>query len=151
MISIALQIVLAYVAVDLATGLYHYATDRGWNFRRQVELFELHHRAPKMDGFDWQPSLAAVPALVAGLWMGWPFLIAAGLFGVLAQVPHYWAHQGSSLPFVPWLQRTGIIMSAEHHARHHDGRFDSHFCILSGWNNWWLDWLLARPNSHMGD
>jgi sterol desaturase/sphingolipid hydroxylase (fatty acid hydroxylase superfamily) len=142
-IGVMLQIIAAFVFVDLASGLYHYATDRGWNIRQQVELFAEHHRTNRMEGFDWQPSLAAVPILLVGLYLAQPFLIAGGVFGIAAQWPHYWAHQGSKSGIVRWLQRRGIIISPEHHARHHRGPFDSHFCIFTGWNNWWLDRLLA--------
>lgn len=144
MLRAVLEVVLAYLAVDLATGLYHYATDRGWNFRRQVELFADHHQSNTMQGFDWQPSLAAVPALFVGLWLGWVLLIAAGVFGVLAQVPHYFAHRPTRCWLVRGLQASGLMISPAHHAQHHRGRFDSHFCIFSGLNNWWLDRLLPK-------
>lgn len=143
MLSAALQIIAAYWFVDLASGVYHYATDHGWNIRQQVESFALHHRSNTMSGVDWIPALAAVPILLVGLYLAQPFLIAGGLFGIGAQLPHYWAHRGSRFAIIRWLQRHRIIISPEHHARHHHGLFDSHFCIFTGWNNWWLDRLLA--------
>ena len=150
MISVVLQIVAAYIVVDALTGLYHLATDKGFNLQSQIDLFENHHRTNAMEGFDWQPLVAAVPAVAVGGWLHSPFLIAAGLFGCVAQVPHYLAHAGSSNRLIQFLQRTGIIMSPAHHAGHHDGRFERNFCILSGWNNWWLNAVLANGQLFLG-
>lgn len=142
MISAALQVLAAYLLTDLLTGLYHFATDKGFNFKSQVAMFQEHHETNTMQGFDWQPMIGGVPAMVLGLWMEWPFLLAMGSFGILAQVPHYYAHRKSPR-VVRWLQRTGIIISPQHHAEHHRGAFDRNFCILSGWNNCWLNWVIG--------
>jgi sterol desaturase/sphingolipid hydroxylase (fatty acid hydroxylase superfamily) len=140
--SSVLQVLVAYLFVDLLTGLYHWATDKGLNHPHQVELFSLHHETNTMDGFDWQPSVIGLPTIAAGLLLGSSFLIAAGGFAILSQVPHYYAHRRSSAPlvhhFVCILQLTGLIISPRHHAEHHK-TFDRNFCILSGWNNWWLN------------
>ena len=149
MLSALVQVLAAYLFADLCTGIYHFATDRGWNTRKVVALFQNHHETNTMDGFDWQPMWAGVPFLALGLCLGWlelplaSFFIAGGSFGILAQVPHYYAHRRSrSLRvhrIVRWLQETGLIISPEHHSAHHDGKFDCNFCILSGWNNWWFN------------
>lgn len=147
LIDAALQVLAAYVLADLLTGLYHFATDRGWNFRWIVELFDDHHRTNAMQGFDWQPMQVGVPGMVLGLWLAWQelpgasFVLALASFGCLSQIPHYYAHRRAKSLAICWLQRTGIIISPKHHAGHHRGRFDRNFCILSGWNNCWLNWL----------
>ena len=147
MLSAALQVLAAYVLVDLLTGLYHFATDRGFNLAHQVRLFTLHHDTNSMDGFDWQPSVVGLPGMLIGLWLGSPFLIAGGALGILCQVPHYYAHRRSRSQLVHHvvsiLQLTGLIISPQHHAAHHNGTFDRNFCIFSGWNNWWLNRLVA--------
>jgi hypothetical protein len=81
-----LQVLGAYVLVDLLTGIYHYVTDRGWNQAHIVALFQDHHVTNTMEGFDWQPMLYGLPAMVLGLWFESSFLIAAGSFGVLSQI-----------------------------------------------------------------
>jgi sterol desaturase/sphingolipid hydroxylase (fatty acid hydroxylase superfamily) len=85
--------------------------------------------------------------MLLGLALWSPFLTAAGAFGILGQVPHYYAHRRSNLPlvhhFVRVLQLTGVIISPEHHSAHHDGKFNRNFCILSGWNNLWMNPLIA--------
>lgn len=147
MLLAALEVLLAYLFVDLATGLYHFVTDRGWNFAGQVKLFQNHHETNWMDGYDWQPMVIGLPAMVLGLWLGSSFLTAGGAFGILAQVPHYYAHRRSKSrivhAIVRRLQRARIIIPPEEHAAHHNGTFDRNFCIFSGWNNFWLNWLVA--------
>jgi len=133
--------VLAYILVDALTGVYHLLTDKGWNVQQQIDLFENHHKTNSMDGFDWQPMLAAIPALVYGAWVHSEFLTIAGVIGCFAQLPHYWAHEGGGR-FVAFLQATRLIISPQHHAGHHDGVFDRNYCILSGWNDWWLNALV---------
>lgn len=142
MLSAIVQVIAAYIVVDLLTGIYHFATDKGFNFASQVAMFQDHHETNTMQGFDWQPMVVGVPALLIGLWFEQSFLLAAGSFGILAQVPHYYAHRKSP-PLVRWMQRVGIIISPQHHAEHHRGDFDRNFCILSGWNNWWLNWIIG--------
>jgi hypothetical protein len=142
------QVLAAYLLVDLLSGLYHLVTDRGHNLAGQVAVFQDHHHTNTMDGFDWQPSVLGLPAMLAGLWWENSFLIAAGAFGILAQVPHYYAHRRSDHAWVHLavrlLQRTGLILSPRHHADHHSGDFDRNFCIVSGWNNWWLNLLVNK-------
>lgn len=150
MLRAALEVLIAYVLVDLATGVYHWLTDKGFNLHHQVCQFREHHDTNSMVGFDWQPMLIGVPAMLLGLWLESAWLLAAGSFGVLAQVPHYYAHRRSQYQAVHrvirLLQRTCVILSPQAHAEHHDGRFERNFCILSGWNNWWLN-LLVAPRS----
>ena len=147
MISAALQVLAAYVLIDLLTGLYHWATDKGFNSAHVCALFQDHHATNTMDGFDSQPSVVSLPAMLLGLGLGSSFLIAAGAFGILSQIPHYYAHRRSRSELVHHmvriLQITGLIISPQHHAQHHDGRFERNFCILSGWNNCWLNLLVA--------
>jgi hypothetical protein len=141
------EVLAAYLIADLLTGIYHFATDRGWNFKGQVEMFQEHHDTNTMIGFDWQPMTAGLPAMVVGLWLESSFLLALGSFGILAQVPHYYAHRRSASPVVHaavrFLQRTGLIISPQHHAEHHRGAFDRNFCILSGWMNPVMNFLIG--------
>lgn len=140
--SVGGQIFAAFLVLDLLTGIYHLVTDRGWNFRQQVELFQHHHATNTMEGYDWQPLIGAIVGFGLGLHFESPFLIALGVFTVFAQVPHYFAHHPPKRGPVKWLQDAGIIISPEHHAGHHQGEFDQNFCIFTGWNDWWLNRLV---------
>lgn len=138
-----LQIVLAYWLVDALGGLYHLATDRGFNIASQVAFFQKHHESPETMTFDLQPCLIGVPCLVAGWFVAPWFLVPLGIFFCLAQVPHYYTHFPAPR-FVQVLQRAGIFVSPASHARHHDGRFDRDFCVTAGWNNWWINWIASQ-------
>lgn len=142
-----LEILTAYILADLASGLYHLATDRGMNIKSQIAMFQEHHITNTMIGFDWQTFAAGMPVAIAGGWFHSPFLIALGIFLALTQVTHYYAHVRSKnraiRHIVGALQELGVIVHPANHQRHHGGAFDRDFCLLSGWNNWWLNRVLA--------
>lgn len=135
MLSIIAQTLAAYFVLDLLTGIYHLATDKGWNVKHQVELFNDHHTTNTMQGYDWQPLLLAVPGFVAGVYWSVPFLIALGVLAVFTQVPHYFAHHPPKSGPIPWLQKAGIIISPEHHDGHHQDNFEQNFCVFTGWGD----------------
>lgn len=140
------QILAAYVVADALSGLYHLATDKGLNFRGQIELFSEHHDTNTMQGFDWQTFAAGMPISIAGGWLHQPFLISLGLFIALTQVTHYYAHRRSAIPLVHHLvsalQILHVIVPPASHAKHHKEPFARNFCLLSGWNNAWLNGIL---------
>lgn len=131
----AVQVLLAWLLIDMLTGLYHLATDRGWNFKFMVDQFQEHHQTNRMEGFDWQPMVAGVPVMLAATWFESSFWLAAGSFAILAQIPHYYAHVPNPPAAVKLLQRWGLIITPEHHAGHHSGDFDRNFCIFTGWGD----------------
>lgn len=141
--TVMFQVVIAYVVADAIAGMYHFATDRGWNIPSQLAFFRQHHERPWTMTFDLQPVIAGIPIAAAGWWFSSAFLVALGVFLSVAQVPHYYSH----FPAPSWaklLQRTGIIISPESHNRHHTAPHDRDYCVLSGWNNWWINWLASR-------
>lgn len=145
-LNVFVQVFLAYVFVDFLSGAYHFITDKGWNFRDQVTMFLGHHDTNTMQGFDWQTFAAGMPVAVLGAWFHSQFFIAAGFFGALTQVTHYYAHVRSRSPLVHQIVRTlqqcRIIVPPKTHSRHHDEPFDRDFCLLSGWNNVWMNPML---------
>jgi Lipid desaturase domain len=136
-----LEIFIAYVLADLLGGLYHLATDHGCNIRSQVALFQWHHENPAAIGWDFKPAIGGIPILLLGVFWWHPIFFAAlGIAVCFGQMPHYWAHHKVRHP-VRFLQRARIILPPRHHARHHSGHFDQNYCVLSGWNNFWLNWI----------
>lgn len=137
----ALQVLAAFIAADAIAGLYHLVTDLGWNVPCQVEFFRNHHERPWTMTFDWQPILAGLPLVAIGCFV-WPwFLIPLGIFIAAAQVPHYYVHHTENVPrWIQWLQKYKIIISKVSHDTHHygEGKFDTNFCVFTGWNDWWL-------------
>lgn len=142
-----LEILAAYVIADAISGLYHWATDRGYSIRQQVDLFQEHHVNNTMTDFDWQTFAAGMPAMIIGAWIHSPFLIALGFFGAMTQCTHYYAHRRSRNKIVfhavSLLQHLRLIVSPIDHQRHHLAEnYDRDFCLLSGWNNIWLNPLV---------
>ncbi len=144
---IAVQIIAAYIRIDALSGVYHFATDKGFNIRSQIEMFQEHHNTNTMQGFDWQTFAVALPIVGVGSWFHSPFWIACGIFAALTQVTHYYAHVRSSSAAVHRIVRSlqgWIIVSPIAHARHHAPPHARDFCLLSGWNNCWLNPIVGR-------
>jgi ubiquitin-conjugating enzyme E2 variant len=63
--------------------------------------------------------------------------LALALF--LTNTFHAWAHASRPPAAAVWLQRRGLLLSPEMHARHHRAEHDRSYCVTSGWLNPWLD------------
>jgi plasmanylethanolamine desaturase len=50
---------------------------------------------------------------------------------------HKWAHRAphENGLFITWLQRAKLIQTQRHHARHHSGKKDSHYCSITNFLN----------------
>jgi ubiquitin-conjugating enzyme E2 variant len=157
---------MAWLSADLASGLAHYAAD---NFgspstpligKTMIQPFREHHLSPRemlKHGFLERNGNSALISLFA---LGWlPFVSPSPWTSPLATVAllmtlwvfltnqiHAWAHAERAPWGVRMLQRTGLILSPEHHAVHHApyeraaDRWGSHepdgsggnYCITSG-------------------
>lgn len=143
MIFAIIQVVLAYVVADALAALYHLATDCGFNTPRIVAQFRKHHDAPRTMTFDLEPAVGGIVLLLLShLWAPW-FLSSLGVFVSFAQVPHYFTHHPAPRA-VKWLQWLGLILRPRVHAAHHYGKFDRDFCVISGWNNFWINAIVRR-------
>lgn len=161
--SLALALPAGYLAADLTSGLVHWFADTFFEERTPligpllIEPFRDHHRNPEditHHGFfeiNGNNCLVAIP-LLAALWLWSEADGSAAIFGVALALCttaavvatnqiHCWAHsRQAELPHaVVWLQRHGLILSAEHHARHHEGANDRSYCVTCGWLNPLLD------------
>lgn len=142
-----IQVVAAYAAADAAGGLFHLATDRGCNFARIVRNFLKHHEQPGTMTFDLEPMVVGMPLAIVGWWLDSTFLLYLGIFTALSQIPHYYTHHEPPAllkPLIAWLQRWRIFLPPEKHAAHHNGVYDTNFCVLAGWSDWWINWIAAR-------
>lgn len=63
--------------------------------------------------------------------------------GIITNQCHKWAHEVHSRPhpLVSFFQKAGLIISHERHHKHHQGNFDSNYCIINGWMNPILDYI----------
>ncbi|HVH43635.1 MAG TPA: fatty acid desaturase family protein [Labilithrix sp.] len=62
-------------------------------------------------------------------------LVCATVFTAFTSQIHKWAHQDEPSPLVAFLQRSRLILSPEHHARHHAAPYNRNYCITVGWMN----------------
>jgi len=94
-----------------------------------------------------QETAAGMPVSVIGAWFHSPFFIALGIFVALTQVTHYYAHNRSRSrvidAVVRFAQRARLIVPPSAHARHHKPPHSRDFCLLSGWNNIWLNEVIS--------
>jgi ubiquitin-conjugating enzyme E2 variant len=167
-IVIALEVIATWLLADFVSGVVHWAED---SYGREttpvigrwvVEPNLLHHRDPlAFVRRSWIASswdLAAVGAMIlaaAGLAgaLTWHVVLFV-LIGANANQIHKWNHmRRSSVPLgIRALQRLHLLQSARHHAQHHRGTKDSHYCVVTELLNplldrlgWWrmLERLLA--------
>lgn len=137
-----LQIISAYIIADAIAAIYHLVTDLGYNIPKQVAFFRKHHEQPWTMTFDLQPLLGGIPIIILGLFIYPWFFISLGISLCIAQIPHYYSHHRDNTPrIISFLQKYKIILSPASHDNHHygNGLFDRDFCVLSGWNNFWLN------------
>jgi hypothetical protein len=150
-----------YLAADFLSGFVHWAGDTvgdettpvfGPSF---VRPFRYHHVDPKdITRHDFVETngnncIVVAPVLmflmltmpkatgayfyctVVGAFTSW-FVFCTNQF-------HKWAHDDHPARWVRALQRSGLILSPEHHAVHHAAPHESSYCITVGWMNPLLD------------
>jgi ubiquitin-conjugating enzyme E2 variant len=146
----------AWPAVDFVSGIVHWLADT-WGSEqfpffgsRFIRPFRVHHVNPRgMLESNWldtngDTALVTIPILLAAFafplaqpWGGAAavFLVAFCFWGAPTNQIHYWAHSPHPPALVAWLQRRRLILSTEHHDRHHASPFATHYCITTGWCN----------------
>jgi|HubBroStandDraft_6_1064221.scaffolds.fasta_scaffold59266_3 hypothetical protein len=154
---------LGYILADLASGTVHWFGDTFYKENTPllgpllIRTFREHHRDPESitrHGFfevNGCNCLGLIPPL-AFEWSFFGLRMASGvqlfcqaalLAFVLAVFAtnqfHKWSHARRVPALVGWLQRNRLILSPEHHQRHHRGGFSRSYCITSGWLNVLLD------------
>jgi ubiquitin-conjugating enzyme E2 variant len=164
-----LGVVLGWLLADAFSGLVHYVADNygdaEWPFIGPYLLrpFREHHEHPEGilgHGFFERSGntalLGAVPLLLSvGLsqWLGaaapharhlalgaGSALASLGVSVMLTNEIHALAHARAPGRLARALQRLGVILDPEAHARHHRPPYATHYCITSGlW-----DRLLSR-------
>ena len=152
--SFALQLLVGWLLADFLSGLLHWIEDRvlregdTWLSRVIVEPNRLHHAEPLRflaNGF-WARN-ATTWAIVLPLTVAWfaaigpsLVLLAAAIGGLLANEVHRLTHAAPAKgSWLRALQDIGVIQSPRMHARHHRGRQDQAYCVLTDWLNPVLD------------
>ncbi|MBZ5713727.1 fatty acid desaturase family protein [Nannocystis pusilla] len=157
-----LALLLGYLTADFVSGFVHFLADNIGSTRTPffgpvfIRPFREHHVDPlaitRHDFLEVNGAncLISLPVLI-GTWYFVPIhgtaslffaaYIGLFLFGIfLTNQFHSWAHNPSPPAWIRRLQRTGLILGPEHHARHHTPPFNTYYCITSGW----LNPILAR-------
>lgn len=164
-------LVAAYAVSDLASGVVHFLLDNygspetpviGQKF---VKPFRDHHVDPMamtrgdfvaVNGDNVFVCLPVVAPVV--LFLDLERHVYAGVFivGLVAGVImtnqlHKWAHMPQVPRLVSVAQRRGVVLSKQHHAVHHSGRYDRNYCITWGRLDTVLNRLVVRQRQpHAG-
>lgn len=67
------------------------------------------------------------------------FGVAFCIFAIPTNQIHQWAHMRRPPRWIQFLQKTGLILTKEEHARHHKLPYSGHYCITNGFCNRWLE------------
>jgi len=145
---------LGWFLSDASSGLLHFWADNygreSWPFVGSafIRPFREHHRDPLAilkHGFLETNGNNALIALVAFSWV--PFVssegsravtllgvtcLSWGLWTVVTNQIHAWAHASEVSAVVRVFQRLGVFLSPEQHDQHHEPPYRSHYCITSG-------------------
>ena len=162
--AVVALIVIGYFVTDFISGFVHWAGDSlgsetmpllGAGF---VKPFRFHHVDQKditrHDFIETNGNNCILSVLlmlhVAVLMPRTPsfffyygaLMFSIALFTLGTNQFHKWAHSDPADlgPIVRGLQRTGLILSPEHHKTHHTAPFETYYCITHGM----LNPLLAR-------
>lgn len=141
-----LKCLFTILLADFVSGFVHWLEDAYARPGMRVvghiaEENLLHHRRPRafLARSWWESSrdlllvglLVVWAALLTGHMSGWLLLFV--VLTVNANQVHKWAHQGprENPRLVTVLQRLRLLQTPREHARHHRGRKDSHYCVLT--------------------
>jgi hypothetical protein len=153
-------VLAAYAVADLASGIVHYLLD---NFgspdtpvigQKFVKPFRDHHVDPMaMTRGDFiavnaDNVFVCLPVIIPTFFFldvarhpYWGVFLVGLVAGVImTNQLHKWAHMPTVPRLVAVAQRSGVVLSKEHHSVHHSGAYDSNYCIT--WGH--LDMLLNR-------
>jgi ubiquitin-conjugating enzyme E2 variant len=155
-VPLLLELAIALLAVDFVSGLVHWAEDTfatvetpivgAWIVAPNV----IHHRdggafvSKSWLASSWDLCLAALLVTVAAVLTGHfgPGVALAAVAGANANQIHKWCHaRGRAPALVRWLWALGLMQRPEHHAQHHVGEKNTHYCVITPFVNPLLDRL----------
>lgn len=156
-----LTVLACLIVADFLTGLVHWIEDTyglpdwPWIGKLVIEPNIEHHHYPgrlgSMSVFlirNYQvfvPCLfVAAAALLLGGWSAWPVVLTVA-FAAMGNEVHTWNHRGQNPWPIRFLQDSGLVQDARHHAKHHRPPFNSHFCTLTNFTNELLELIRFWP------
>lgn len=147
----ALCIIFVIAAADLTCGLVHWLED---NYGQEdwpvvgasvIAPNRLHHTQPRafVRNSWWQSAHLQIKASTAialaahwAGWLGWELIFFLTLAASGNEI-HKYAHRSRAENgrLISWLQDYGVIQDRFHHAQHHRGRRNTHYCTITNWLN----------------
>jgi ubiquitin-conjugating enzyme E2 variant len=143
-----------YLLADLLTGLVHWFCDTFFDESTPIigpgliAPFREHHRDPLLmtrHGFlelTGSSFRGLAPLLTIFVWLGGSlpapvnaFVLAVSAGAVITNLLHRWAHDPAAPAIARGLQRLGIVLTPERHARHHAPPYAAAYCVTTGWMN----------------
>ena len=153
-VSVVLMLAAGYLLADFLTGFVHWFCDTFFDETTAIigpgliAPFREHHRDPLLmtrHGFlDLTGSSfrCFAPPLALYVWLGYlmpasanAFVFALATGAVGTNLLHRWAHDPAPPAIARLLQRVGLVLTPNRHARHHAPPYAAAYCVTSGWLN----------------
>lgn len=140
-----LKIIVIILLADFATGMFHFYVDQYAQmnpkyFAAPINGLLIHHEFPlKMVEQSYWHLTKGVYIVGGSIFMlslsigfSWELLLLVGI-SAQANLIHKWSHQEpSQRPKVALLlQKYFIIQDDIHHLRHHNGKYDQYYCVMT--------------------
>jgi plasmanylethanolamine desaturase len=155
LVAVPASALVTVLAADLASGFVHWAEDA--YARKDTPIIGKlvadanieHHQRPReflknnwfQSSWDLMLLGSAIVAVAYGLDMlTWHVWLFAAIAANANQI-HKWAHRNprENGKLVTWLQKAKLLQTPRHHAKHHSGQKNSHYCAVTNLMNPVLD------------
>ena len=163
--QLILPLLCAIFVTDFINGLVHLYMDNNTRYHTRlgpfIAAFHMHHLKPKYT--EKHPFLVYFNESGSKFWLvvylgllyGFQCtltiplevnfgLVCIGILSSVAEVSHYWCHQGyNAHRLIRVLQKNKILLSKKHHLIHHCSD-NKNYAFLNGLSDPLINWIAAR-------